>query len=208
MTIGTITIEPMKARYNAEVGRLLVHGFRGKFQTLTKMNDDELALFFEKLLDHFPAEPSSQRVVALLEGEVIGTISVKWKDEYGWKREEKLPSWKSFSPLGIWSFYKMLLGLSLLDYKPQVGECYIADLAVHPAHRDKGVGKRLLQWAQHYVHTEPRLEVLSLHVSGQNQRAKQLYERLSFQTRSQKYSLAGYFLFRESQWDYMAKRLK
>ncbi|MFU1798104.1 GNAT family N-acetyltransferase [Paenibacillus azoreducens] len=35
----------------------------------------------------------------------------------------------------------MLIGLSFLDHKPQAGECYIADVVVHPDHRSKGVGK-------------------------------------------------------------------
>ncbi|GLI04528.1 hypothetical protein YDYSG_05580 [Paenibacillus tyrfis] len=81
MTAASITIEPMQAKYNPQVGRLLVQGFGGKFQCLTNMNDGELALFFEKLLDHFPADPASQRMVARQDGEAIGTISIKWKSE-------------------------------------------------------------------------------------------------------------------------------
>ncbi|WGU97839.1 hypothetical protein QJQ58_07405 [Paenibacillus dendritiformis] len=78
MTTSRITIEPMQAKYNPQVGRLLVHGFRGKFQHLTNMSDEDLALFFEKLFEHIPAEPASRRIVALQEGEVIGTLSIKW----------------------------------------------------------------------------------------------------------------------------------
>ncbi|GMX65336.1 hypothetical protein Elgi_46060 [Paenibacillus elgii] len=80
MTAASITIEPMQAKYNPQVGRLLVLGFGGKFQNMTSMSDGELALFFEKLLDHFPADPASQRI-ALQDGEAIGTISIKWKSE-------------------------------------------------------------------------------------------------------------------------------
>lgn len=49
-----------------------VHGFRGKFQTLTKMNNDDLAPFFEKLFEHTPTDPASQRMVALQEREAFG----------------------------------------------------------------------------------------------------------------------------------------
>ena len=62
----------MQAKYNAQVSRLLVYGFGDKFRTLMNMGDDELALLFEHLLEHFPSEPASQRLVALQEGEVIG----------------------------------------------------------------------------------------------------------------------------------------
>ncbi|CAH1057382.1 GNAT family N-acetyltransferase [Paenibacillus pseudetheri] len=208
MTIAPITIEPMQAKYNPQVSRLLVHGFRGKFQTLTSMNDDDLALFFEKLFEHFPTEPAGQRMAALQDGEVIGTISIKWKPEYDMKQKQKLPSWKSFNRLGKWNLVKMLIGLSLLDHKPQAGECYIADIVVHPDHRSKGVGKLLLQWAQQFVQTEPHLDVLSLHVVGSNPRAKHLYELLTFQTHLQNNSLVRHLLFNESKWDYMLMKLK
>lgn len=198
----------MQAKYNPQVGRLLVHGFRGKFQNLTNLNDDDLALFFEKLFEHFPIEPASQRMVALQDGEVIGTISIKWKHESDIKQKQELPSWKSFNKLGQWNLLKMLIGLSILDYKPQSGECYIADIVVHPDHRSKGVGKLLLQWAQHIVKNEPRLDVLSLHVVGNNPRAKHLYELLSFQTHLQKNSLVRHLLFNEPKWYYMVLKLK
>lgn len=49
MTASRITIDPMQAKYNPQVSRLLVHGFRGKFQHLTNLSDEDLALFFKKL---------------------------------------------------------------------------------------------------------------------------------------------------------------
>lgn len=207
MTVLSITIEPMQAKYNGPVSRLLVHGFRGKFLKLTNMNDDDLALFFEKLFEHFPTEPGSQRMVALQDGEVIGSMSIKWKPESDIKHKQKLPSWKSFDRLGKWNLLKMLIGLSFLNHKPQAGECYIEDVVVHPDHRSKGVGKLLFQWAQHFVQSEPHLDVLSLHVVGNNPRAKRLYELLSFQTHLQKNSLVRYLLFNESRWDYMVLKL-
>lgn len=206
MTITPITIEPMQTKYNQQISRLLVHGFRGKFQNLTNMNDDDLALFFEKLFDHYPTEPASQRVVALQEGEVIGTISIKWKTKSVIK--QKIPSWKSFNYFGKWNLVKMLFGLYLLNHEPQSGECYIAEVVVHPNHRNKGVGKLLLQWAQHFAQREPHLNMLSLHVAGSNPRAKHLYELQSFQTHLHQKSLLRHLLFNEAEWDYMIMKLK
>ncbi|CAH8770819.1 GNAT family N-acetyltransferase [Paenibacillus dendritiformis] len=209
MNAARITIEPMQAKYNPQVGRLLVHGFRGKFQHLTNMSDEDLALFFEKLLEHIPAEPASRRIVALEEGEVIGTLSIKWNANSEIKEEKKqLPSWRSFNSFGKWNLLKLFIGLSLLDHKPQAGECYIAAVVVHPDHRSKGVGKLLLEWAQQFVQAEPSLNILSLHVSGKNPRAKHLYEQLSFYTHSQENSILSHFLFDEWKWNYMVLRLK
>lgn len=152
---------------------------------LTKMNEDDLALFFEKLLEYVPTEPSTQRMVALQQGEVIGSIAMKWKPIVDTKKnKQKLPSWRIFSLFGRWNLIKMLIGLSVLDHKPESGECYIADLVVHSDQRSKGVGKLLLQWAQHVVDLDPGLDRLSLYVSGSNPRAQQLYDQLSFQTQS------------------------
>jgi len=208
MIAAPITIEPMQVKYNPQVGRLLVHGFYGKFQHLTNMNDEDLALFFEKLFDQFPTEPASQRMIALQEGEVIGTLSIKWKAESDTKQERQKPSWKSFDMFSKWKLFKMLIGLYFLDHKPQAGECYIADVVVHPDHQGKGVGKQLLQWAQHFVQMELKLDSLSLYVSGKNPRAKQLYEKLSFLTDAQENSVVWHFLFNELKWDYMVMKLK
>lgn len=208
MTAAPITIEPMHERYNAQVSRLLVHGFRGKFQTLTKMNDDELSLFFEKLFDHFPNEPATQRMVAIQDGKVVGSISIKWDNDSHMKQQSILRSWESFRVFGKWNLYKMLLGLHLLEHKPKPGECYIADVVVHPDCRSIGVGKLLLNWTHHFVQSDSRLDKLSLFVSGSNPRAKRLYEELSFQSQLQKNSFIRHLLFNEKTWHYMVMRVK
>ncbi|MDQ0113235.1 GNAT family N-acetyltransferase [Paenibacillus harenae] len=200
-----ITIEPMQAQYNQQVGRLLAQAFRGKFQILTNMNEDDLALFFDRLLECVP-EPSTQRMVALQQGEVIGSIAIKWKPAIDTKKNnQKLPSWRNFSIFGRWNLIKMLIGLYVLDYKPESGECYIADIVVHSDYRSKGVGKLLLQWAQRVVDMDPSLDRLSLYVSGSNPRAKQLYEQLSFRTHSEENRMISHLLFNEPKWDYMVE---
>ncbi|MDT8977745.1 GNAT family N-acetyltransferase [Paenibacillus sp. chi10] len=209
MTVARITIEPMQPKYNADVGRLLVHGFRGKFQHLTNLSEENLALFFEKMLDSFPAEPASLRVVALQAGEVIGTLSIKWSANAEVQQAtSNFPSWKDYHFIGKWTFLKLVIGLSLLEHKPLAEECYIADVAVHPDHRSKGIGRLLLEWAQQYALAEPSLSILSLHVAGTNPRAKQLYEQLSFSTHIQEYSILRHFFFNEGTWHYMTRKLK
>lgn len=204
-----ISIEPMQAKYNEQVSRLLVYGFGDKFRTLMKMGNDELALFFEHLLEHFPSEPASQRLVALQDGKVIGTLSFKRKPDHDMKQGQKQRtlSYKCFNKVSKWNLIKLLIGLYLLDHRPQVGECYITDIAVHPDHRSQGVGRLLLQRVQDFVQTEPSLYVLSLYVSGKNPRAKHLYEQLSFRTHSQGTSIMRQLVFKEPRWDYMQMEL-
>lgn len=174
---------------------------------LTKMNEDDLALFFEKLLEYFPTEPSTHRMVALQLGEVIGSIAIKWKPVvHRQKNKQKLPSWRICSQFGRWNHIKMLIGLCVLDHKPESGECYIADLVVHSDQRSKGVGKLLLQWAQQVVDMDPGLDRLSLYVSGSNPRAQQLYDQLSFQVQSRENRFILHLLFNESEWEYRVRR--
>lgn len=196
----------MQAKYSQQVGRLLAQAFYGKFQMLTNMNEDDLALFFEKLLVYGPTELSTQRMVALQQGEVIGSIAIKGRPIIGSKTKQKQPLWRIFSRFGRWNLIKLLIGLYVLDHKPQSGECYIADLVVQSDQRSKGVGRLLLQWAQHVVNLDPSLDRLSLYVSDSNPRAKQLYDQLSFRTHSRENRFILHLLFNESKWDYMVKR--
>lgn len=51
-TASRITIEAMQAKYNPQVSRLIVHGFRGKFQHLTNLSG--LLFFSRSCLINFP----------------------------------------------------------------------------------------------------------------------------------------------------------
>ncbi len=142
------------------------------------MNDDELSLFFEKLFVQFPNEPATQRMVAIQDGKVVGSISIKWDNGSHMKQQSMLRSWESFRVFGKWNLYKMLLGLHSLEYKPKP------------------------------VQSDSRLDKLSLFVSGSNPRAKRLYEELSFQSQLQKNSFIRHLLFHEKTWHYMVMRVK
>ncbi|MCR8643659.1 GNAT family N-acetyltransferase [Paenibacillus sp. N1-5-1-14] len=204
-----ISIEPMQTKHNAQVSCLLVHGFRGKFQHLTNMREADLVLFFEKLLEQYPSEPASQRIVAVQDGEVIGTMSIKWKADFNLKLDKStLPSWKRFKHFSTWNLFILFIGLILLSHQPQAGECYIADVTVHPDHRSKGVGKLMLDWAKQYVLDTPNLHLLCLHVAGNNSRAKQLYEQLSFATLLQENCRIRHLFFNERKWLFMVQNLK
>lgn len=203
MTIDPLIIEPIQPKHHRQVSRLLVHGFRGKFQHITNLPDDTLALFFEKLFTQFPAEPASQRMVALQAGEVAGSLCLKEKAASNGIHELLHFPWRAFNRFGQWDLCKLFLSLYFLDHQPQAGECYIADISVHPARQGQGIGNSLLQWAQQYVQTTPRFHTLGLHVSEKNQRAKKLYEQLSFRTQEQQSSMSRYLLFHEFKWNYM-----
>ncbi|AIQ54138.1 GNAT family N-acetyltransferase [Paenibacillus sp. FSL R7-0331] len=217
MTSLPIMIEPMQPEYNRDVSFMLAHGFQGKFNALTKLDAGSLAVFFEQLMKLFPDGPLTKRMVALQGDQVIGTLSLKWHKSHDPSAAAaaqsthsapytKLPQWKELKQLGTKSTLRLLTALYFLNHEPSPGECYIADLAVHPEHQGKGTGGILLRRAQQYMQDQPLLHYLGLHVSGSNEQARRLYERLAFSVCSEEHSLVRSLLFRETKWTYMICR--
>ncbi|MEK3761198.1 GNAT family N-acetyltransferase [Paenibacillus sp. FSL R7-0337] len=205
MSAAPITIEPMRPEYNRPVSQLLAQAFLAKFHRRLRLNEAVLAEGLEALLDYAPAGPFALRSVALQQGEVIGSIGMKYKPAADQQvRGKLLPALPAvFSLLRRRGMVRLLAGLATLEHYSKAGECYITDLAVHPAHHSKGVGRLLLGWAGEAVAADPGLDRLSLHVAASNPRARQLYERLSFQTSARQNRQLLHLLLGERAWDYM-----
>lgn len=67
-----------------------------------------------------------------------------------------------------------------MRHKLQPGEVYIEWIACHPDHLGKGLGSRLLQWAEEYAKNELQAKTLTLSVMKANVGAARLYERKGF----------------------------
>lgn len=209
MTKSTITLELMQMKYNAQVSQLLVDGFRSKFQYRTKVTDHDLAQFFEQMLSISSHDLDCQRIVAIQDGVVVGTLAVQWHaDPTKPKQKSSLSLYKKPQNFARWNALKLWIGLILLEHQPKVGECYITDVVVHPQHRSTGISKLLFDWVEQFVASRADLNYLSLHVSSKNIRAKSLYERLSFHTSSQRKSWLHHFFFQQSTWYFMICRSK
>lgn len=70
------------------------------------------------------------------------------------------------------------LGFVLLQRRGVVGSPYLATLAVDEPYRGRGIGTRLIAFAEEYF--RPQARHLFLCVSSFNPRARALYERLGF----------------------------
>ncbi|MFN2265168.1 MAG: GNAT family N-acetyltransferase [Anaerolineales bacterium] len=81
----------------------------------------------------------------------------------------------------VWEQNSYLAGnLSLIPYRYQGKRCYlIANVAVDPAYRRKGIGKRLTTAAIEHAHKRGINEIW-LHVRTENQAAQNLYQSLGF----------------------------
>ncbi|MGQ9614686.1 GNAT family N-acetyltransferase [Chloroflexus sp.] len=150
--------------------------------------------------------PSALRgmFVAEYADHIIGTISLRTRDMVAGSGGFAESAF--FEILGWWGALRSLFALSLLDHQISYGEGFIADVAVTPAWRRRGVARTLLQ----YVEDEARarsLTYLGLYVRETNQAARTLYERLGFQAMHVRHSLFGRLFFGQGGWLYMRKEL-
>lgn len=204
----SIHIEPIQPQLHQSVGELMAYGFGYKFQNLVSLSIHELASVFEQLLHYFPKDDSSLRFVARQHGDVVGTMSVKWKGAERISSHSTVDStwWSKCNGIGNWKLFKLVTGLYLLQHSPELEECYIEDLVVHPEHQGKGIGKQLLKWAQQFMLQSSGLSYLSLHVASHNHKAIQLYERVQFCQQNCNNSLLTGFLLGEKRWNYMTRK--
>ena len=195
----------------------MAYGFGYKIENLASLSIEELGSAFTQLLYYLPQEPNSLRVVARQQGEVVGTMCIKWKwiksnesngfDGFDEPNQSIYSNWWSkCNSIGNWKLFKLITGLYLLQHSPKVEECYIEDLVVHPQHQGKGIGKQLLQWAHQFMQQSAGMTYLSLHVASHNHKAIQLYERYQFCQQDCDSSLLTGLLLGEKRWHYMTRK--
>lgn len=201
--LGNIIIKPMEEIHIGQVSKLLVDGFRAKFQKYSKISDEQLVLFFERILNKNRGKTSGLRMVALEEDKVVGSICLKTKKELTLMEELNGFPWGVFSQIGLKNMMVLFISLCLLEHRPCDKECYVEDVEIDPDYRGHGVGKKLIVWAQNYVKKAPELAELSLHVAQTNIRAQELYHKMSFLEVEHGDSWTRGLVLDEKGWDYM-----
>ncbi|MEF3272975.1 MAG: GNAT family N-acetyltransferase [Chloroflexus sp.] len=143
-------------------------------------------------------------LVAEYDGQLIGTASLRTRDMIG--ASGGFAESAFFEVLGVWGALRSLLALSLLEHQIGYGEGFIADVAVAPAWRRRGVARTLLQRVEDDARSRA-LSYLGLYVRENNQGARALYERLGFQAIRVRRSILGRLFFGQDGWIYMRKDL-
>ncbi|WP_340003596.1 GNAT family N-acetyltransferase [Paenibacillus sp. FSL K6-0276] len=211
ISLNSITIDPFHEQDHITVSRLLVNSFQGKFQTLVPLEDDDIANLLIGLWEQDPKSATTQQIVAKENGEVVGTLSLKWKDNRSSDRIKLKSSHPiSFSQLfkqfGYLNVCKFMVGLYFLNYQPEANECYVEHLAVRSSHRNKGIGKQLLSWAIDFANNRSEIDKLTLHVADNNKRAINMYQQMDFDIEQSNYNGIRRLLFKEPIWHYMTWR--
>ncbi|NOU68783.1 GNAT family N-acetyltransferase [Paenibacillus sp. LMG 31461] len=208
ITHPVIHMERMKEEHRASVSQLLLQGFCNKIQFGTGLNNAQLQLLLERLLVLDEQRGEGQRIVAMQEESVIGSLSLQFRAHSGIPRPsttvmDLLPLWKGIQGVGWGKTLGFAVRLACLSHRPARGEMYIADVSVHERFRGSGVGKTMLEWVLREAVTRPGIRYASLYVSGSNVGAKRLYERMGFRTLEVQRSTFMGWLFGEQEWNYM-----
>lgn len=212
ISLNKITIARYQEQDHRAVCSLLVDAFHGKFHSLIPLEDDDITELLLGLWEHEQHLESSQQFVAKENGEVVGTLSLKWQGARSSERSKIKSSHPSsfsqlFKQFGYINVCKLMVGLYFLNYQPRAKECYVEHLAVRSSHRNKGIGNQLLSWAINFVNSHSEVDKLTLHVAKNNKRAIHLYQQMDFAIDQTNYSGIRHLLFKEANWHYMTRRL-
>lgn len=123
---------------------------------------------------------AAAHMVAVVDGEVVGTGSFYTKERYKVLSSEQGKN--MLAHFGWWRFLRMMpLGLRIQRgiSKLEDGQLYVANLGVKENLRGQGIGKALIEAAAQRAKAEG-LRQLVLDVSEKNPRAEALYQRLGF----------------------------
>lgn len=208
--MSNIIIVPYQQEDNESICSLLVEAFHGKFRSLVRLDDQDIVELVSKTWSTDSKNSSGQQMVVKEDGEIIGTISLKWKDKNSINNADAKINYKTrFKRFGFINVCKFLIGMGFLEYHPKEDqECYIEHVAIHSRCRNKGIGQLFLTWAQDFIHHHPEFEQLSLHVSSKNKHAVHLYQKAGFGIERSSYNLIRSLFFQEPNWHFMKWRVK
>jgi ribosomal protein S18 acetylase RimI-like enzyme len=134
----------------------------------------------------------------------VGTIGLRRRED------PEVPFWPAASilveELGLWGGLRAMVYLSLLDQSTGRRELYVADVAVAPQFRRRGVGQALMRHAEEMARAWDK-RALVLDVSTGNEAACRLYEQLGYEVQRTRRSLLTGWLLGERSWYRMRKDL-
>ncbi|WP_143756729.1 GNAT family N-acetyltransferase [Paenibacillus peoriae] len=204
MSAKSFDIVAYQKQDHEAVCRLLVESFKAKFQSLVTLEEQDIQKLLMQVWVQNPYSSSMKQFVAKENEDVVGVLSLKWKAP-----SSSLPETNpiSLAPLlkqfGCFNVFKFLTGMHALEYTPAANECYIDHLAIRSSHRNQGIGRRLLAFAQQFT-VESGFHALTLHVAHKNQGAIRLYHKLAFEVEQSKYNGLRHFWFKEPVWNLMS----
>lgn len=150
-------------------------------------------------LPHNPFSYQNMLVFALGPDNIQG-ILVAYNPRQWTRQQEQTVYEQTFGPLALAGLWFRAQFLKSLEDKKAIDGLYIQNVCVDPMARSAGIGSRLLEAAEHLA-IRQQAKGLWLDVAFENNRARQLYQRLGFaqvSTHRVLWSKSGFYRMRKS----------
>jgi ribosomal protein S18 acetylase RimI-like enzyme len=197
-------VRPARAEDIAAVADILVEGFSSMFAAAFGERIDRASRTLARSLTLEVPRGLPGLYVAVVGGQVAGTVALRRRED------PEAPAWPAtgifFQELGLWGGLRAMFYLSLLDQPFGRHEVYVADVAVAPAFRRRGVAQAMLRHAEHVARFWGK-QALVLDVNAQNDPARRLYDGLGYTVEHVRHSLLTRWLLGQGDWVRMRREL-
>ena len=201
-----ITIRPFKNSDFEKVTDIFIDAFKAKLDHLIKLDDKRIREF---LVDSnfIEDKPIEGYFVAEKDGEVLGIMLLKWKEQNRIKITNKTGFFYLAKRYGFFRTIRIILGALFFYKRVDENECYIEHIAVSKNARGLGIGTKLLEHGEKFIKDKIKKARYTLYVAASNKRAKNLYKSFGFEDVELKSSLLSRMIIKEGKWYFMEKRL-
>jgi len=198
-----IEIKVLKQEDILESSTILAEAFAAKFKRFVSLSQSELS---QLLAEPWIFDGWKDTVdYAAYEGKMllgIMRLHCQWV-KHGKQKASKVSWGQLMNKYGMKNVLWLFIASYILWSRTKKTDCYIEHIAVWSNARGKGIGTQLLDFWED-IAKKYRKEFYTLYVAGDN-RAKDLYEKMWFETISEDTSLITKFLFGHDTFVYMKK---
>ena len=199
-------IRPFRKNDFEKVTDIFIDAFKSKLDHLIKLDDERVREFLvdSNFIENKPIEGY---FVAEKDGEVLGILLLKWKEQNRIKITNKTGFLYLVKKYGFFRTIRTILGALFFYKRVAENECYIEHIAVSKNARGLGIGTKLLEYGENVAQNEIKKKRYTLYVALSNKAAKRLYERVGFEDIELKSSLLSTMIIKEGKWYFMEKKL-
>ena len=199
------TVRPAREEDEPVISALVVEGFDDKFRPVFGQRIDRAVKIMESWVHLEHAVGGVSSLVIEADGEVAASVGVRvtTSDDDALARG----LWTNLKGnLGLFSAVRASALLSYPRYAARNSEAYVERLVVSPAYRNRGMARSLL-YAAEDLGLEAGKESVGLHVSGNNDNARKLYDSEGYEEISRQRSLLTAYALGIRNWLYLRKKI-
>ncbi|BES64995.1 hypothetical protein SANA_14340 [Gottschalkiaceae bacterium SANA] len=177
-----VIIVPNAEDYYEESIQIFNESFLSKLGFISK--SEELQVSLARDFGLIDIDVKDKEFVAVAEGKVMGLLTLVFEDQGKLELKPNISKGKLLKKYGLFGLIRGALLSMVFSYHPPKNELYIDSIGVSADARGRGVGTKLLEFAEELAHRKG-CNTLSLHVMKENPKAKALYERLGYKVVSE-----------------------